>query len=65
MAKKVNTKAFCKAWNEAVNRPKKENWDKIFDEYSKENPPFDNDRISLGIWLETYYYPPKRIEHEE
>lgn len=61
MTKKINTKAFCEAWNESIIY-KKSPWNNIFDEYMKENPPFDNDRTSLMSYLINNYEPPKLIE---
>lgn len=61
MTKKINTKAFCEAWNKSTI-PKESPWINIFDEYMKENPPFDNDRTSLMSYLINNYEPPKLIE---
>lgn len=38
---------------------KEESWEDIKQEYMKENPPFDNDKVSYEKWLELYYNPPK------
>ena len=38
-----------------------ETWQDVEQEYLKENPPFDNDKITLMEYLDMYYFPPVRI----
>lgn len=44
----------------AVYKDRKETWDNIWDEYCKENPPFDNDKLSLIDWLGVWYKVPAK-----
>jgi len=57
MTKKVNTKPFCKAWNEAI-KPK-ETWSDIIDKC------FEMERESFERYLMNNYEPPKHIKHED
>lgn len=38
----------------------KKEWDEIEQEYMKEHPAFDNDKIDFFEWLKIFYLAPKR-----